>query len=146
MTRGFPSFDDFKNGVADVSKELADTVKEEGEKAVDAVKKECEKVVENAKELKDKALEEWAKKHPEIGKIWEDLKAKGLNAINLKEAIKLAIDQSLKIDTVRESIDKETSGNYTKGGDAEIPETVEWDISGGQQNGTMNIYNNTNQT
>jgi hypothetical protein len=47
MTHGFPTFDDFKNGVADVSKELADTVKEEGEKTVDAIKKECEKVVEN---------------------------------------------------------------------------------------------------
>jgi hypothetical protein len=39
MTCGFPLFDNFKNGVADISKELADTVKAEGEKAIDTVKK-----------------------------------------------------------------------------------------------------------
>jgi hypothetical protein len=89
------------------------------------------KNVRRSSRTKDKALEESAKKHLEIGKIWEDLRAKGLNTINLKEAIKLAIDQSLKIDTVHESIDEETSGHYMKGSDAEIPETIESDISGG---------------
>jgi hypothetical protein len=58
MTHGFLSFDDFKNGVVDLRKELVDTVKEEGKKAIDAIKKECKKVIENTKELKDKALEE----------------------------------------------------------------------------------------